>query len=450
MVGSGERGRVSAHSAGDGRVGNAIALVRGVASRTSEQDVTFLAAAVAYYAFVSLFPAVVLALLVATTLGGEELAAVVLAASADVLTETGQALLLDTLQQGGGREGATLISLLLTLWGTLKVFRGIDTAFVKIYGAVKSASLVDQVKDSLVVAASIGASFLVTVGIGSVIAALNLDVLLELLGVLVLPGVLTAAFLPMYYFFPEPRVSVREVLPGAAFAGVGWTVLQAGFQAYVGYQSASGGGQVELYGVVGAVLLLVTWLYFGATIVLVGVVLNVHLASDKTVGYDAGAAGLGGEPAADGRGGVPRDRHGKGLPAYARQHMSEDEREDGPAPDLSDLDRQVAELRADLDDIDDRTVEKPALEDELKRYVRSRMRRGHARGWGPYLVLLYGVVLTLGAFAWLDGWFAIGAMVILFLSTLGLYVVFVLAGIGLNLIDVPGKAIDAVRKRRGQ
>ncbi|ESP88637.1 YihY/virulence factor BrkB family protein [Candidatus Halobonum tyrrellensis] len=440
---------MSSQSADAGRVGNAIGLVRRVVSETSDQDVTFLAAAVAYYAFVSLFPAAVLALVVATAVGGEQLATVVLAASDDVLTETGQALLINTLQSGGW-EGATVISLLLTLWGTLKVFRGIDTAFVKIYGAVESASIVDQIKDSLVVAVSIGASFLAMVVMGSVLAALNLDVVLELLGVLVLPAVLSAAFLPMYYFFPEPRVSVREVLPGAMFAGVGWTLLQAGFQAYVNYQSASGGGQVELYGVVGAVLLLVTWLYFGAIVVLVGVVVNVTLADDKGVGFDAGAPGLGGRPATDGRGGAARDRHGKGLAAYARQHMSEDEREDGPAPDLSELDRQVAELRADLDDIDDRTVEKPALEDELKRYVRSRMRRGHARGWGPYLVLLYGVVLTLGAFAWLDGWFAIGAMLILFLSTLGLYVLFVLAGIGLNLIDVPGKAIDAVRKRRGQ
>jgi len=49
------------------------------------------------------------------------------------------------------------------------------------------------------------------------------------------------------------------------------------------------------------------------------------------------------------------------------------------------------------------------------------MRRGHARGWGPYLVLLYGTVLILGAFSFLDGLYAIAAMLILGLSTLGLY-----------------------------
>ena len=118
------------------------------------------------------------------------------------------------------------------------------------------------------------------------------------------------------------------------------------------------------------------------------------------------------------------------------------------APDVSEVAEQVAELRESLEELDDRTVEKPAVEAELKRYVRRRMRRGRARGWGPYLVLLYGTVMTIAAFRYLDGWFAIGAMLILFLSTLGLYTLFVLVGIGLNLTALPGRALDAVRRFR--
>jgi len=67
------------------------------------------------------------------------------------------------------------------------------------------------------------------------------------------------------------------------------------------------------------------------------------------------------------------------------------------------------------------------------------MRRGHARGWGPYLVLLYGTVLILGAFSFLDGLYAIAAMLILGLSTLGLYTLFIIVGIGLNLLETPAK-----------
>lgn len=137
-----------------------------------------------------------------------------------------------------------------------------------------------------------------------------------------------------------------------------------------------------------------------------------------------------------------------GETASAGTAADDEEDEGRPAPDIGELDERVAELRADLDAIDDRTIEKPAVEAELKRYVRRRMRRGHARGWGPYLVLLYGTVMTLGAFYFLEEWVAIAAMLVVFLSTLGLYTLFLLVGVGLNLVSVPGRAVDAVRDRR--
>jgi len=63
-------------------------------------------------------------------------------------------------------------------------------------------------------------------------------------------------------------------------------------------------------------------------------------------------------------------------------------------------------------------------------------------------VLLYGTVLTLGAFSLLDGLYAIAAMVILGLSTLGLYTLFIIVGIGLNVLETPGKALDYARDRK--
>lgn len=123
------------------------------------------------------------------------------------------------------------------------------------------------------------------------------------------------------------------------------------------------------------------------------------------------------------------------------------------APDIGELDERLRELNADFEaferDVRERTVDKPAVESELKGYVRAKLRRGHARGWGPYLVLLYGTVLTLAAFVFFesDG-LAILAMLIIFLSTLGLYTLFVLVGVGLNVLEVPGKAADFARNRR--
>jgi Flp pilus assembly protein TadB len=108
----------------------------------------------------------------------------------------------------------------------------------------------------------------------------------------------------------------------------------------------------------------------------------------------------------------------------------------------------IAELRRELDrfeeEIDDRTVHRDELESDLKRYVRRRQRRGKARGWGPYLVLLYGTLMTLGAFYFLNGVWAVLAMVVIWLSTLGLYTLMVLVGVTFTVAGLPGRLRDAV------
>jgi len=94
--------------------------------------------------------------------------------------------------------------------------------------------------------------------------------------------------------------------------------------------------------------------------------------------------------------------------------------------DIEQTRERIDALQADLDAIeeriDERTVERDDLEAELRRYVRRRVRRGHATGWGPYLVLLYGTVMTVGAFYYLGDWPAVVAMLVVWLSTLGLFV----------------------------
>ena len=295
-----------------GGAGRAVSVARSVASLMSERNVTFLAASVAYYAFVSLLPAAALALVVAVALGGQQLAAAVVEASAGVLTETGQQLLVDALT-GSGAGSVTIIGLPLTIWGALKVLRGLDIAFTQVYGGMETEGLVDQLRDAFVVAVSVGGGFLAMLVLGAVIAAVDVGILASVVGLVALPALLTVAFLPMYYVFPGVKVTLREALPGAVFAGVGWAVLQAVFQAYVEFQAASGGGQAALYGTLGAVLLLVSFLYFGATLVLVGAAINAVLAGRHRPA-DGGRVDEAAGPAAR----DVRDRQGKGMDTRAK------------------------------------------------------------------------------------------------------------------------------------
>jgi len=122
------------------------------------------------------------------------------------------------------------------------------------------------------------------------------------------------------------------------------------------------------------------------------------------------------------------------------------------AAGVADLRERLDAIRRDLEsfeeDVEDRTVARAAVESELRRYVRDRVRRGHARGWGPYLVLLYGTAMTVGAFYLLSGGWAILAMIVIWLSTLGLYALMLIVGAILGVASLPGRAADRFRDRR--
>jgi hypothetical protein len=290
-------------------------------------------------------------------------------------------------------------------------------------------------KDGITALASIGVGVTGVIVLGSLIAVFETP-FVDLLGPFLLLGTLIVAFLPLYYILPDADVSLREVTPGTVFAALGWAILGTGFGIYAEQVGSS------VAGALGAILLLMTWFYLSGILILTGAVIN------------AVTGGRTGDRVDD------RDRQVQqsGGRRDEPTEMSEGEPErretvePSGAPDISELERQVEELRADLDDferdVDERTLPKADIEAELKRYVRRRMRRGKARGWGPYLVLLYGTVMTLGAFFFLDGLWAIVAMLVLFLSTLGLYTLFVLVGVGFNALSVPARAADAVRDRR--
>ncbi len=128
-----------------------------------------------------------------------------------------------------------------------------------------------------------------------------------------------------------------------------------------------------------------------------------------------------------------------------RTSRAQREREVVTRDELRDLQEKLDTFE---DEIEDRTVHRAELERDLKGYVRSRVRRGHATGWGPYLVLLYGTAMTLGAFYFLSGPWAVLAMFVIWLSTLGLYTLMILVGVTITAVGLPGRTLDKIRNLR--
>ena len=252
--------------------------VRSVIDLARDRNLTYLAAAIAYYAFVSVIPLLLVALAVASFVGGEALADRVADMLSQQLSSSGQDVVTEAITGTSGRAGASVVGFAGLTWSALKLFRGLDKAFDEVYEDDIEASLLDQVKDALVVVVGIALAVGLVVAVGAALSMLNLQIpFINVLGTLLLVVVLTVAFLPIYYVLPPMDVSLKEVLPGAAVAAVGWVILQVGFRIY-----AANAGRYQAYGVIGAVLLFVTWLYFASIVVLLGAAVNAVRRGPKT------------------------------------------------------------------------------------------------------------------------------------------------------------------------
>jgi len=405
---------------------------RAVLGVAREEDLTLLAAAIAYYAFVSTVPLVLLALAVASALGGPALAQRVLSGVQELVTPEAVALLEAALTSGAGRGAATVVGLAVLAWSGLKVFRALDVSFSRIYGQTESESLAGQVRDGVLVIGAVTVALVVTAVPVAVLPRV-LPAAGGVVGPLATALLLPLAFLPLYYVFPDSDVGLREALPGAVVAGLGWTLLAWTFALYASYA-----GTYRLYGLLGGVLLVLTWFYAGGVLVLLGAVCNVVLAAP---GRDRQLQQV---PLRDGGQRQPMAEDDAASEDETPPVESVDTREVSPQ-ELADLREEVEDLAADLDD---KTRAREDLEADLRQYVRWRQRRGHARGWGPYLVLLYGTVMTLGAFHYLGGGWAILAMLVIWLSTLGLYTLMLVVGMVGTAVGLPGRLLDRLRNLR--
>lgn len=370
-------------------------------------QVTFLAAAIAYYGFVSIIPLALLGLALGQFFGSG-LTDPVLGEAAQFLSPAALAVVQRSIGDGAGSGGATLVGMGVLAWSASKGIRGLDVAFSQVEGGAGPKPFGAKLRDAALVLVAIPAALVASALLGVLLPLFEWVPFASLLGRGSLPVVLSVAFLPIYYQFPRREMSVRAALPGTVVAAVGWALLATGFSVYTAVA-----GNFQLYGVLGAALLLVTWLYLGGIIIMVGAVVNVVL--------DGG----------------PRE------PDRSAESADSDRTE--PAPDVGELAAEVRALRSDLDE---KTMRRSDLESELKAYVRKKQRQGKATGWGPYLVLLYGTAMTLGAFYWLQGGWAILAMIVVWLSTLGLYVQLVIFGMGIQAASVPGRLMDVLRNVR--
>jgi membrane protein len=252
---------------------SATTLVRTAAAFARERQLTVDAAGVAFYAFNFLVALAVLVYTALSLVGTGNF----LVVTAEALTGVETAALRRLFEEVGGdatgRRRAVALALAISLWSSFRLFGAVESVFAEVYRTRQDRSLARRLLDSLLVLlavtltvtvmAAAASLFLFRTGIRAWVVA----------GPLVVWVALVVLFFPVYYQFSGHDASLGEVLPGAAVAAAGWTLSALALRVYVGVSES-----VDLYGVVGAVFLVLTWLYVVALSLLVGVVLNATLA----------------------------------------------------------------------------------------------------------------------------------------------------------------------------
>ncbi|WP_284011464.1 YihY/virulence factor BrkB family protein [Haloarcula pelagica] len=233
-----------------------------------ERDMMYHAAAISYYTLVSLVPLLTLLLFVTTVLHEEAVATMITAFVGTYLLPANEEILLEQLV-GLARAGHhTVIGLAVAVWGAFRTVTGIKRSFAGLYEPA-SRGVVKRVRETVLTFFTVGFALFAAAGTAAVIGFLDHPG--SVFGPLVLGFTLVIVFFPIYYFLPDADLSASEVLPGAVLAATGWSVLSTLFGSYIGFTGGSGAG------VVGSVLLLLTWFYIAGILLLFGCVLNAVL-----------------------------------------------------------------------------------------------------------------------------------------------------------------------------
>ena len=217
--------------------------------------------------------------------------------------------LMNVVTTSGGKKGfGLLVALLIALYGATKGAGAIITALNIAYDEEETRGFVRLQLVTLAITA--GAVLLAVVATIAIAALGHLDkllpwapgwvlVLTKLATYVVMAGAGAAAAATLYRYAPNRDAAAWKWLsPGSVGATLAWLAATAGFGIYV----ANFGSYDATYGSLGAAIVLLTWLYLSAYILLLGAEVNCELerqtAKDTTVGA-AQPLGTRGAQAAD-------------------------------------------------------------------------------------------------------------------------------------------------------
>ena len=275
---------------------------RELAKRTGQEiladNCMGLAAQLAFYFFLALFPALLFVVAIVSFVPVEGLIDSITASLARVAPYEVLSLIKDQITTIANDKAGGLLTLgmLGTIWSTSSGVTAIIDTLNQAYDIQESRPWwkVKLVALGLTIALAVfivGSFALVLVGptlAAKIAAAVHLGPVFTLTwSILQWPvvfGVVALGIALVYYFAPDAEQEWIWITPGSVFATFLWVLISLGFKFYV----ANFGSYNATYGAIGGVIVTMLWFYVSSLAVLVGAELNAEIEHASPYGKDPG------------------------------------------------------------------------------------------------------------------------------------------------------------------
>lgn len=250
--------------------------------KVNNDDIFALGAQLAYYLMLSFFPFLIFLM---TVVGFSHLdSADILDGLRTILPNNVFSLVDVTVVEIVETQNAGLLgaSIALTIWSASSGFRAVIKGLNKAYNIKDSRSFIKRSFVAIIFTLALVMLIMLTLAMmvfGEIIGKYILAIfpfksviayIWNISRYLIVVFMMILIFACIYRYTPARKISWREVYPGAIVSTLGWIIVSLGFSYYINNIA----NYSRLYGSVGAVFVLMTWLYITSMILILGAEFN--------------------------------------------------------------------------------------------------------------------------------------------------------------------------------
>src|SRR5471030_837340 len=264
-----------------------------IIAKIKNDDVVALASQLAYYLMLSFLPFM---LFLMTLVGFSQISSVeILEGLSVLLPKSILELTRSTIKEIFDNQytGLLGISILLMMWTAASAFKAVIKSINKAYNFKESRSFIEISIISMLGILALALIIILTLAMlvfGNVISEYIKNIKPFYKIILILWNIFRYAFIfiimilifsTIYRFAPAKKLTLKKVIPGAIFSTIGWVLISFAFSFYIDNFS----NYSRFYGSLGAVFILMTWLFLISMIFILGVEINFVIEEIKNKTY---------------------------------------------------------------------------------------------------------------------------------------------------------------------